>query len=564
MVQAAEGRGSSDSSAQQSTAPQAGAPRTQALRLGEAVIRELEEAFSLPAVTAPSPVARNPEGAGPPTVAAQRPEEGDPWQGQPERALSQQPLSLHHDEDGLRDPGTTAELASEYAESYEVPAPAVRQHAERKLVPVLLAGDLLALTSVGLLQLTSWPHLLGACAIFLPLLYLLGLYQVRLRPAVLDDLPRIAIAAIVSSSAVSLPALLDEGQRDLIAVSKLALATAGALLLARTASYWAVRHFRRGHPRPTLLVGYGRTSVEIARALKRHPEFGLHPVGIVGDRPQREEGDLAEGLYLGRGDTLQQLVSDREVQCLVLTRGATVSPEVARLLIAQEHLEEIYYVPRLFELRYAGAKAESVAGFPLVRLRSPRFERLGWKVKRVLDFLLSAIALVVLAPAMAVIAALIRWETGSVLFHQERVGLDGRPFTLHRFVSLRPVDDGESATLWNVSSDPRLGPVGRLIRRTGLDELPQLWNVLKGDMSLVGPRPERPYFVAQFAKVHPEYVLTHRVRAGLTGWAQVNALRGDTAIRERARFDNYYVENWSLWLDIKIILRTVVQVIRGT
>jgi lipopolysaccharide/colanic/teichoic acid biosynthesis glycosyltransferase len=151
-----------------------------------------------------------------------------------------------------------------------------------------------------------------------------------------------------------------------------------------------------------------------------------------------------------------------------------------------------------------------------------------------------------------------------VLFRQERVGLDGRPFQVLKFRSLRPVDDSESETLWNIQHDDRLGPVGKFIRKTSLDELPQLFNILRGEMSVVGPRPERPFFVTEFSKAMPRYLARHRVPAGLTGWSQVHGLRGDTSIEERARFDNYYVEHWSLWLDIKVVLRTVASVIRGS
>jgi lipopolysaccharide/colanic/teichoic acid biosynthesis glycosyltransferase len=143
------------------------------------------------------------------------------------------------------------------------------------------------------------------------------------------------------------------------------------------------------------------------------------------------------------------------------------------------------------------------------------------------------------------------------------VGLDGRPFTMLKFRSLKPTDELESTSNWNIGGDPRIGRVGGFLRQTSLDELPQLWNVVRGDMSLVGPRPERPFFVQEFTKQFPRYMARHRVPAGMTGWAQINGLRGDTDISERARFDNYYIENWSLWEDVKIVLRTTGQVLRG-
>jgi exopolysaccharide biosynthesis polyprenyl glycosylphosphotransferase len=205
-----------------------------------------------------------------------------------------------------------------------------------------------------------------------------------------------------------------------------------------------------------------------------------------------------------------------------------------------------------------------VWGLPLIRLRRAAYRTVAWRLKRVIDVLVALICLLVLLPVLAVCAAAVRMEGGrGVIFRQLRVGLDGRPFTLLKFRSLKPASEEESAILWNIAADHRLGVVGRFLRRTSLDELPQLWNVLIGDMSLVGPRPERPHFVDDFAKRYPRYMSRHRVPAGMTGWAQVNGLRGDTSILDRARFDNYYIENWSLWTDVKIMLRTMMYLVSG-
>jgi lipopolysaccharide/colanic/teichoic acid biosynthesis glycosyltransferase len=148
-----------------------------------------------------------------------------------------------------------------------------------------------------------------------------------------------------------------------------------------------------------------------------------------------------------------------------------------------------------------------------------------------------------------------------VIFRQPRVGRDGIVFDCLKLRTMRPADSLEAATSWSIAQDARVGPVGRFLRRTSLDELPQLWNIVRGDMTLVGPRPERPYFVSRFSQEFHRYDHRHRVQAGLTGLAQVSGLRGDTSIADRARFDNYYIENWSLWLDVKILLRTVGEVI---
>jgi exopolysaccharide biosynthesis polyprenyl glycosylphosphotransferase len=203
-------------------------------------------------------------------------------------------------------------------------------------------------------------------------------------------------------------------------------------------------------------------------------------------------------------------------------------------------------------------------GFPLVRLRRATYRSSAWRIKRVVDVLFSGLALLLVAPLMLVIALAVRLDGGpGILFRQERVGVDGRHFELLKFRSLRPATETESATTWNIAHDDRLSWLGRILRKSSLDELPQLFNILCGDMSLVGPRPERPHFVNEFRQLYPSYEARHRVPSGLTGWAQVHGLRGDTSIADRARFDNYYIENWSLWLDLKVVLRTFSSLVRN-
>nr|WP_234364756.1 sugar transferase [Streptomyces sp. WAC04657] len=195
----------------------------------------------------------------------------------------------------------------------------------------------------------------------------------------------------------------------------------------------------------------------------------------------------------------------------------------------------------------------------------PLDERRGLTAKRALDIALAAPALVLALPVLLLCALAVRLSDGpGVLFRQERVGQYGRHFTLLKFRTLRPSDDTESATRWNVAGDRRMSAAGSFLRKTSLDELPQLWNVLRGDMSLVGPRPERPYFVAQFSKVHAGYAARHRMPVGLTGLAQVHGLRGDTSIEDRCRFDNHYIDHWSLWQDVCILLRTAAELVRPT
>jgi exopolysaccharide biosynthesis polyprenyl glycosylphosphotransferase len=256
---------------------------------------------------------------------------------------------------------------------------------------------------------------------------------------------------------------------------------------------------------------------------------------------------------------------NRAATVIIGTTAASDADVVSTIRLCDRSHVEIYALPRLHQVQSSGGLVESVCGVPLVRLRRPVYRALTWRCKRILDVVLTAVALATLSPVFALVALAVLVEGGRpVLFRQERVGRDGLSIWLLKFRSMRPATEKESATRWSIADDARVSRLGRFLRRSSLDELPQLWNILRGDMTLVGPRPERPHFVERFSLEHEEYAWRHRVPCGLTGWAQVNGLRGDTSISERSRLDNYYIENWSLWLDVKILLRTVGQVIRAT
>ena len=268
--------------------------------------------------------------------------------------------------------------------------------------------------------------------------------------------------------------------------------------------------------------------------------------------------------HLGGYGQLGEVIRRHAVRDVIVAYGGAKEEELVDILRTCDRLDvEVFVVPRLFELHNANRYTDEIWGVPLIRVRRAVYRSLWWRVKRLVDVVASALMLLFLAPVLAACALAVRLEGGpGVIFRQVRVGLDGRPFQVLKFRSLKPVDETESQTQWNIRHDDRLGPVGRFLRASSLDELPQLWNILRGDMSLVGPRPERPHFVQQFSTHIPRYTARHRVPAGLTGWAQAHGLRGDTSIEDRARFDNYYIENWSPWLDMKIVLKTVGQVVR--
>ncbi|ADQ44967.1 Undecaprenyl-phosphate glucose phosphotransferase [Caldicellulosiruptor kronotskyensis 2002] len=227
--------------------------------------------------------------------------------------------------------------------------------------------------------------------------------------------------------------------------------------------------------------------------------------------------------------------------------------------ISEKYGIRTYIVPDYFRYIPSKARVEELRGIPLINIRySPLDEWTNRFVKRAFDIFVSLIGLIVCLPLFIIIAILIKLTSkGPILFTQERVGYNRRVFKMHKFRTMYVQDPDEEKVRWTTKDDPRRTPIGKILRRLSLDELPQLWDVLVGNMSLVGPRPERPYFVEKFKEEIPKYMIKHRVRPGITGWAQIHGLRGDTSIEERIKYDIWYIENWSFWLDIKIILATI-------
>jgi exopolysaccharide biosynthesis polyprenyl glycosylphosphotransferase len=430
----------------------------------------------------------------------------------------------------------------------------------------LLVGDLLAFVLAGI---PDRPRTGGAILIAALLLVgfgLAGLYRSRLSLSLLDDLPYIGAAVfvcLVTELAVGdvAPELLRERSptREMAVLLLL-------LLVWRGLAYVAVRRARcGGRVRHTaLMLGGGQVAIQLTNTLLARREYGLDVVGFIDPHPRFDlPGDPPAPVLGGYAD-LADLIEDFAVRVVIVAFGTMRESDLVGVLRTCDRLScEIFFVPRLFELHATTRDMDEVWGLPLVRVRRAPFRSYRWTAKRFVDVLFAGAALLLLSPLLAVCALAVRLETGpGFLFRQERVGLDGRPFDLLKFRSLKPVTETESATRWNIAHDNRLGRVGRFLRRTSLDELPQLWNIVRGQMSLVGPRPERPHFVDEFNAYVPRYTSRHRVPSGLTGWAQIHGLRGDTSIQDRASFDNYYIENWSLWSDFKIMVRTIGQVLR--
>jgi exopolysaccharide biosynthesis polyprenyl glycosylphosphotransferase len=383
-----------------------------------------------------------------------------------------------------------------------------------------------------------------------------GHYRPRLGLSVLDELP-VLLAGIVAGVAAGV--VLSDPPDLLGSVLRLTTAALAVAVAIRLLAYPLERRRRRRTPgRATLIVGAAELGCELGRVLVGDPRYGLLPIGYL-DGPSAAYRRALPAPVLGSYRDLEEVIVSRGVRCVLVAFGTSRPADLVQILRAcRRHRCEVLFVPRFYELHQATRRTEVLGGIPLVRLRPTARQRSSWPLKRASDVAVAALGLFLTAPLLAACALVLRWESGpGVLFRQERVGLDDRLFTLLKLRTLRPESDWESQTRWSVADDPRLSPIGRLLRAASLDELPQLVNVLRGDMSMVGPRPERPYFVAEFSTRYPGYAARHRVPAGLTGWAAVNGLRGNTSIGTRAVFDNAYIENWSLWLDIKILVRTI-------
>jgi len=384
-----------------------------------------------------------------------------------------------------------------------------------------------------------------------------GLYSRRFSLSVLDDL-----GSLVAGGVLGVLALLMLSDHPAHAVRAMAAFVLGVVVV-RSMGYALLRHLRANGTvvYPAVIVGAGTNSVSLAQRIIDHPESGLRPVGFV-DTASQQELPLPS---LGSPESLPAVIREHHVTDVIVAYGKLPTASLVSVLRTCNRMGvEISMVPRLFEMHRLTPGGDHVWGHPLVHMSRHASAAWTWRVKRCLDVLASGLALILLLPVVGLVALAVRIELGrGVIFRQERVGLDGQPITVLKFRSMRPVPPGGEAA-WTAASDPRVGRTGAFIRRFSLDEIPQLVNVLRGDMSLVGPRPERPEYVLAFSERYPRYGDRHRVPAGLTGLAAVEGLRGDCSIEDRAFFDNLYIENWSLWLDTKILVRTLQSVVRGT
>lgn len=316
---------------------------------------------------------------------------------------------------------------------------------------------------------------------------------------------------------------------------------------------------RRGHNlRYVLVVGEGGAVEHLIRRLDRFPELGLRVLGIIVDG-KAKDSPLYGKKVLGAYADLPRLIRETHADQVMIALPRNQTSELDSLLRSiKDETMDLILIPDVHEYVTLGCRVEDFDGLPIVNLNESPLEGWGSPVKRVTDFFLATFALLILLPVFFVIALAVKLTSrGPIFYGQERLGLDGRKFKMFKFRSMRVDAEKETGAVWAVKGDDRRTPIGAFLRSTSLDELPQFWNVWVGDMSLVGPRPERPVFVDQFRHEIPHYMLRHKVKAGITGWAQVNGWRGDTSLERRIECDLFYIRNWSYWLDIKILFLTV-------
>ena len=405
-------------------------------------------------------------------------------------------------------------------------------------------------TLVCALGLVLWPLCLRA----------MGLYRPQRQRSGLDEVFAVFKATIVAGLllvAVTYFVREERFSRGMLAVfTALSFFGVGLVRLVLKEVLHALR--RRGfNLRYVLVLGAGRLARQVVEQIELHRELGFRTVGCLSLTKKRVGSSVAGVEVIGTLRDLRAAIEKHEVDQVLVALASRASHRLPRIMeICADTTVDVKLVPDVYQYATLFGGLEEFGGLPIVNLQSTGVLGINAVAKRAFDLLFAALLLVVLSPLLALLALLVALTPGPVLFRQERVGLDGKPFEMLKFRSMR-VGAEEQGPQFARAEDPRTTRIGGLLRRTSLDELPQLWNVLVGDMSLVGPRPERPVFIESFRRHIPRYQLRHMVKAGMTGWAQIHGLRGNTSIEKRVEYDLYYIEHWSLLFDLKILARTL-------
>ncbi|HET7786741.1 MAG TPA: undecaprenyl-phosphate glucose phosphotransferase [Myxococcales bacterium] len=404
---------------------------------------------------------------------------------------------------------------------------------------------------VGLLALIVWPLSLRA----------MGLYRPQRQKTPLDEVFGVFKATLAAGLLlVALTYFVRESRYSRGTLSLFTALSFVGISLERVLLKELLQELRRRgyNLRYVLVLGAGRLARQVLEQIELHRELGFRPVGCLSVTRKRVGTRVAGVEVIGTIRELAQALEGRGVDQVLVAMPSRSMHHLPRIMeVCADTTVDVKLVPDVYQYATLFGGLEEFGGLPIVNLQSSGVLGINAVAKRAFDLSVSALLLLLLSPLLLALALLVKLTSaGPVLYTQERVGLDGKPFRMLKFRTMR-TDAEELGPTFAAAGDPRVTGLGAFLRRTSLDELPQLWNVLTGDMSLVGPRPERPVFIDQFRRRIPRYQLRHMVKAGMTGWAQIHGLRGNTSIQKRVEYDLYYIEHWSLLLDLKILARTV-------
>lgn len=483
---------------------------------------------------------------------------------------------------------------SESGHDPESSTPSARRRSGELLAPtIFLVTDLLALQAAFQLTfvirfLTGWmltplgvppydQYLVTSvvlCVVWAGIFYENGLYDPRRTKSLGDDLERLLRGVVVGSMVVLSVAFFVRGASYsrtffvLFFTLSLVFLTGGRAI----ARAWLKHTMKRGSAtRRVLFLGATAMRGRLVETFTNQPGLGLTPVGQITDPTIEDDEDGSQDVsggqlpLLGSVDEIDRIVDEHEVDLVLLTLPFRKLWKVTEIVerIGDRNVD-VQFVPDMERLHASRMRLREIAGIPFISVRETGLSGIDRIVKRAFDVVGASALLLATSPLMLVIALLVRLSSkGPIFYAQKRLGRDNRTFRMLKFRTMRVDAEVATGPVWTVEDDPRRTRMGTFLRRYSLDELPQFLNVLRGDMSLVGPRPERGVFVDEFQQRIPRYLERHRVRSGVTGWAQVHGLRGNTPVEVRTLYDLYYVENWSLALDLRILLKTVSHVLRG-
>jgi len=426
---------------------------------------------------------------------------------------------------------------------------------------------------------SQYVNLLPFVAILVPFAYQLqGLYRLRRGRSRVDDFFAVFVGSVVAvvlgvGGTVYFQVYYGSAEAKDVGAYEVSQLVWGLFLLFNVVLTFGLREVLRtalerrwragiGLKR-ILIAGAGELGRLVADKILEHREFGFQVIGFVDDRAGGDHLGYRGLPFLGTFADVGEIIQREKVDHLYVAMPLDQHVKMLEIVetVNRDSIDvDVKVVPDLLQFIALRAGLEDLEGVPIIAINDVPLQGFNTIIKRAIDVVVGAAALAVLAVPFAFIAVIIRLTSpGPVFYRQERMGLDGRGFTVHKFRSMYHDAERETGPIWARDDDPRCTPIGRVLRRFDLDELPQLWNVLRGEMSLVGPRPERPFFVDQFKHRIPQYMLRHKVKSGITGWAQVNGWRGNTSLEKRIECDLFYIENWSVSLDFKIIWLTLVR-----